>query len=704
MGMMIGGPLIIEAVRLDDCEFEPRMLIPVEQAANWDRPAVFCPPLCTFRTHGNAKTDNILEGIVLSVECDRTPAEARGKLEALLGPATVVVESGGEWTNPETGEIEPKVHLHWRLKKPAAEAEELALLYEARSLAATLVGADRSNISIVHPIRWPGSWHRKRAPKLARIVALAEDVEIELAEAVARLREAVGATVPDRSCATGKGPRHGQVAIGRSNDDIMALIARSRELDRYGQKQWHNSMLSAVASAVNKGWTDEQIYDATADYCDRSWGDRDIEVMIRGAREKWQVPEPSLGLPERLGERVRKLFGGDHEGSSTPNATDQEGLFRVFRHGEPYADQLVSWLITDLVPENGAGLASGQWGTAKTFAMLDLAGSVMTGTPFAGREVARKGGVLFVAAEGANQIRIRLEALVEGKLRPAGEASGRLPYSWIEDCPDLQNDDAFIKLVATAKSEAARMAEQFDLPLVLIIIDTLSAAGNFKDGNDAAEGQRVMNRLVELSRQTGAFVLAVDHFGKAAEAGTRGSTAKEAAADAVLAFLGDRELNGTVSKLRMAVRKIRGGQVGTETPFALRVVEMGNGSSTCVVEWQASAELPPPPERRWPKGLRILKSALTLMLVGGGKPLRPFGNDGVEVRAAALDVVRAEFMATYPSHAEGAKAQAAAKRQAFGRALNEALEGRLIGSREIDGIDHLWLVADDANANLEPRG
>ena len=51
--------------------------------------------------------------------------------------ATVVVESGGEWMNPETGEVEPKVHLHWRLKKPASTLEELAALYEARSLAAT---------------------------------------------------------------------------------------------------------------------------------------------------------------------------------------------------------------------------------------------------------------------------------------------------------------------------------------------------------------------------------------------------------------------------------------------------------------------------------------------------------------------------------------------------------------------------------------
>ena len=41
-------------------------------------------------------------------------------------------------------------------------------------------------------MRWPGSWHRKRTPKLARIVALNEDAEIDLEEALERLREAAG--------------------------------------------------------------------------------------------------------------------------------------------------------------------------------------------------------------------------------------------------------------------------------------------------------------------------------------------------------------------------------------------------------------------------------------------------------------------------------------------------------------------------------
>ena len=45
----------------------------------------------------------------------------------------------------------------------------------------------------MHPLRWPGSWHCKKTPKLARIAALAEDTEIDLEEALESLRKAAEA-------------------------------------------------------------------------------------------------------------------------------------------------------------------------------------------------------------------------------------------------------------------------------------------------------------------------------------------------------------------------------------------------------------------------------------------------------------------------------------------------------------------------------
>ena len=60
----------------------------------------------------------------------------------------------------------------------------------------------------MHPIRWPGSWHRKKTPRLARIVALAEDTEIDLGEALERLRAEVGVVEPVRiNGGSGRPPR-----------------------------------------------------------------------------------------------------------------------------------------------------------------------------------------------------------------------------------------------------------------------------------------------------------------------------------------------------------------------------------------------------------------------------------------------------------------------------------------------------------------
>jgi hypothetical protein len=92
-------PIFIEAIRIDDGDFLAITVERARQAAAWHEAAVFCPPVATFKNHANAKTENLYEGPGLSTECDQNPREARRTLERLLGPATVVGESGGEANN-----------------------------------------------------------------------------------------------------------------------------------------------------------------------------------------------------------------------------------------------------------------------------------------------------------------------------------------------------------------------------------------------------------------------------------------------------------------------------------------------------------------------------------------------------------------------------------------------------------------------------
>jgi hypothetical protein len=170
-------PLDIKAVTVNGGGLEPLIKVAVDRAqyaADHPTPAVFCPPVAGFRSKGKdwqAREIDLSEGVVLNVECDENPAQSRQMAEAVLGPATVIVASGGQWIHPATGEVQEKLHLHWRLSEPAT-GEALKTLKRARRLITTLVGGDTTNVPAVHPIRWPGSWHRKLKPTMARIVEL----------------------------------------------------------------------------------------------------------------------------------------------------------------------------------------------------------------------------------------------------------------------------------------------------------------------------------------------------------------------------------------------------------------------------------------------------------------------------------------------------------------------------------------------------
>ena len=62
-------------------------------------PAVFAPPVATFSIPDSAGEQDVANGVALSVELDSGDTDAtRRRLESLLDPATVVMASGGEWS------------------------------------------------------------------------------------------------------------------------------------------------------------------------------------------------------------------------------------------------------------------------------------------------------------------------------------------------------------------------------------------------------------------------------------------------------------------------------------------------------------------------------------------------------------------------------------------------------------------------------
>ena len=469
---------------------------------------------------------------------------------------------------------------------------------------------------------------------------------------------------------------------------------------------------------AGNGWTSD--WDAKApqpepaERPERSGYDPELDGDHREPPREPAEPDDDLELDDDLDEPSKsdeldddpELDDLDEPSAPTSN------LPPLYAHGDPDPRPIKSWLVKHLIPACGHGLLSGQWGTGKTFLVFDLSAAIVTGQPFLGHIVKRQCGVLLIAAEGGHEVRLRLDAVIRDKC--GGMA--RAPFRWYETAPVLlHNKDAVPTLIAMARQAEASLQAEFGLPLGLIIIDTIAACAGFTragEESDPSTGQAIMNVLKAVADATNTFVLGVDHFGKNVEAGTRGASSKESAGDLVLAALGDKELSGSVTNTRVAVRKNRGGRQGQEHPFTLRAVEApeldedAEPITSMVVDWLppgASGEarsVPDPWEqhRRQDQRTALLRLRRVLMaeLAEHGVEL-PIPPDGPTIRMIDQEIVRAAFYACTP--ADGTPEQKGKfRRQKFTRALDTAEDGQLIGVGDIGGTTYLWLIRP------EPQG
>ena len=380
----------------------------------------------------------------------------------------------------------------------------------------------------------------------------------------------------------------------------------------------------------------------------------------------------------------------------TPTNATTEARGWKFHSGQ--TPQSPRYLIKKILPETGAALMPGQWGAFKTTVALDASVSVMNDLPFAGHyQVKRRGGVLYFALEGEGMLQARLAAIAQHR-----GVTGALPFAWRGDCPPLMDKNAANILCQLTDEAAADIERKFSLPVVLIWVDTLITAAGYESGedNDTAAAQKVMTTLRTLSQRTGTLVVGIDHFGKVVDTGTRGSSAKEGAADAILALLADRELSGGVKNTRLAVRKQRDGVSGFEIPFTPRMVETGvdddgDPITAPVINWAAQQATAKQSDARWTPSMQMLRRVLMRMLVDG-KDIKPFP-DGPTMRACDVEVVRAEFYRQYPADGTD-KQKADARRKAFNRSFKGSQAGGLVGSREVDGIQLIWLAKEEATS------
>src|SRR5262249_26772632 len=253
------------------------------------------------------------------------------------------------------------------------------------------------------------------------------------------------------------------------------------------------------------------------------------------------------------------------------------------------------------------------------------------------------------------------------------------------------------------KHAATKMMQDFGLPVAMVVIDTAGkAAGLSKPGelNDDAVAKVIMSTLAEASIQTGALFVGVAHFGKNVETGTKGSTGFEDDADVVLALLGERGINGIVNNPILCARNRKSGPNGEEFSFQTEEADVGP-EKTLTIRWTDADPAARPKNKDDPwaaKSLRHLRQTMMNMLANCGSEQRPYP-DGPIVRAVVIEIVRTEFYKSYPATGDD-ETKKEARRKAFSRAIRDANDKRLIGSRDIGATTFVWFA--DPTQESEP--
>ena len=248
-------------------------------------------------------------------------------------------------------------------------------------------------------------------------------------------------------------------------------------------------------------------------------------------------------------------------------------VFRPCSIGEIIAEPLPPYQIKGILARGGVNVIFGDSQSGKTFLMLDMAASVATGSPFAGKKT-KKGSVLYVSAEGNGGLGKRLRALAQ-KYPGLPEAPLRIIRQPV-DLIDMLND---------LESRVYDLQDdQGDLGL--IVLDTLSQTlgGRDENGPDMATYIKAATRLAAVFSVP---VVIIHHIGKDATRGARGNSSLRCNVDGMFRITNSDGQRG------MAGEKMRDGDLES-MGFTLRIVPVGHDEdgeeqTSCVVEWGGAA-------------------------------------------------------------------------------------------------------------------
>ena len=259
------------------------------------------------------------------------------------------------------------------------------------------------------------------------------------------------------------------------------------------------------------------------------------------------APTPAY-YAQRSDAKPFGAYGPQIEPAPTPR------VFTLLTSSEVVLRPRLQSLIKGVAPRYGLMAIYGPWGSGKSFVTLSMIAAIGEGAQWFGHAT-KPGRVVYVALEGAEGVRQRIEAWERHHVRAFPEAV-RFILDKFRLC-DLVD--------AAALADAIEAAGGADM----VVIDTLNRAAPQLDENNSKDMGQAIEGAQRLQDFIGGCVCLVAHSGKDASKGLRGHSSLPAALDAAI------EVRNGANGREWAVAKLKDGAGDESHRFRLEVVEVG---------------------------------------------------------------------------------------------------------------------------------
>jgi hypothetical protein len=192
-----------------------------------------------------------------------------------------------------------------------------------------------------------------------------------------------------------------------------------------------------------------------------------------------------------------------------------------------------SWLMHGWLSEGDKSVVAGASRSGKSFLAIHIAMSIVFDLMVFGIAI-KAGGVIYQAGEGARGVKKRLKAW---RQHHGVSFSGNDPFVLLQKPIDIYRDTEKIKDLI---DEINAHAKTFDVPLRLVVIDTLAKATAGADEISGRDMSIVLDNVDTIQAKTGAHVMLVHHMNAGGQK-VRGHTSIYANVDQVLLVNRDEE-------------------------------------------------------------------------------------------------------------------------------------------------------------------